>query len=68
MQNKSLKNRRVKTKICLFDQKSLKRNSRKILVDKKKPSKFELEDIEVDETRDKKKNIITKAHHGSEQS
>ena len=34
----------------------------------KNPSKFELEDIEVDEIRDYKKMIITKAHHGSEQS
>ena len=42
------------------------RKPRKILADKKNPSKFELEDIEVNEIRDNKKPykkmIITKAH------
>ena len=69
VQKSHWKNRRVKTKgIFSIKNLSLRENLVKYSW-RKNPSKFELEDIDfLDEIRDYKKIIITKAHHGSKQS
>ena len=55
MQKKSLNNRRVKTKDVFSIKNSSSRENLVKSSSIKNPSKFELEDIEVDEIRDYKK-------------